>query len=88
MPLSNEDKALFSDLEVTYNSPGWARLKQGWQEEMDNLPEAAFFNCKTLEDLHTYRVRYGLLKELVELPEDMEEARLALMEDKDESEHV
>ena len=74
MPLTDEQKALMADLEVTYKTPGWARLMQGWREEYTSLPETSFLNAKTMEDLNADRVRYRFLHELLSLPQDLEDA--------------
>ena len=85
MPLTEEQKALVADLEVTYNTVGWERLMQGWREEYTSLPETSFLNAKSMEDLNADRVRYRLLHELLSLPQDLEDAQGQAEESEEES---
>jgi hypothetical protein len=77
--LTDDQKAFFMDMENLFNSPGWARLNQGWLTEMKALPEAAFFNSKTIEELDSERVRLRLLSELVGLPQTIEQMKEAIL---------
>jgi len=68
MPLNEEQKDFFNALEDTFRSKGWELIKQGWQNELNQIAEAAFFNVKTIEELALARERRSLLAELVNLP--------------------
>ena len=46
MKLTEQQKSFFMDMETTLNSPGWARLQEGWRAEQNMLHEATFFNAK------------------------------------------
>jgi|14_taG_2_1085336.scaffolds.fasta_scaffold12559_4 hypothetical protein len=81
MALTPQQKEFFSSLEQTFNTPGWGLLKQGWAEERDGLPTAAFFNVNDVEELRAFRVRYGLLDELVSLPETIAQQKLNAVEE-------
>lgn len=69
--LTEKQKTFYAEMDVTFGTPGWAHLKQGWTEERDQLPLAMFFNAKSIDDLNAARVRYGLLNELLTLPETL-----------------
>lgn len=84
MALTPEQKEFFSSLEHTFNTPGWALLVQGWTEERDSLPSAAFFNAKETEELRAFRIRYGLLDELANLPETIAQQKLNAIEGADD----
>lgn len=83
MALTPEQKEFFSSLEHTFNTPGWTLLVRGWTEERDGLPTAAFFNANETEELRAFRVRYGLLDELVNLPETIAQQQLDAIEGAD-----
>lgn len=70
--MNAEQKAFFMDMENMFNSAGWGRLQQGWESELNSLPEAVFYNAKTVEDLQAGRVRAALLRELLDLPAAVE----------------
>jgi hypothetical protein len=80
MPAPKEIQ-IFSDLEHTFNTPGWSHLVDGWKEERDAIPLMAFTNVKTMEELEAYRVRYELLSQLIGLPEDIAADQEALKQD-------
>ena len=80
MPLSEKDIQLYTELEHTFNTPGWSRLVEGWKEEQAWLPEHAFYNAKSIEELELARVRYKLLSELISLADDIRQQREALEE--------
>ena len=69
MQLDAKQQEFFSSMEGTFITPGWALLAQGWKEEQDALPQMMFFNAKTMEDVEQARVRFGLLNELITLPQ-------------------
>ena len=75
MLLTDQQKEYFAAMENTFRTPGWTLLRQGWQEELDALAERMFFNAKTMEDVNQARVRYGLLNELLNLPQMIEQQR-------------
>ncbi len=81
MALTTEEEAMFAELNVMFDTPGWAHLTNGWKQEMEQLPQAMFFNAKSAEQLDAARVRYGLLHELVNLPEALRAQREQLIED-------
>ncbi len=78
--LTAEQKVYFAAMEQTFNTEGWGLMSRGWKEEQDQLPERMFFGANTIEDMQNSRVRYGLLNELLSLPETIaaqKEAALA-----------
>ena len=76
--LTDSQKQFFMELETTFNTPGWHRLKQGWQEELDSIPEATFQNAEDIEYVKEARIRWRLLQDLVDLPDEIEKQREAL----------
>lgn len=88
MPKPDDNTQLYADLEHTFNTPGWSRLVEGWKEEQKWLPEFAFYNAKTVEDLELARVRHKLLSELISLADDIRQQREALEEAEQEPENV
>lgn len=76
MSLTDQQKEFYGNLERMFESPGWALITQGWTEERDQLPMAAFFNAQTIEDIRAARVRYGLLDELIQLPDTIAQQKL------------
>ncbi len=82
--LTDSQKQFFHDLESLFRMPGWDRLVEGWQQEMQSLPEGAFWNTEHMKDLAEARVRWRLLKELTMLPESIEAQKAALLEQQDE----
>lgn len=78
--LSAQQQEFYGSLENTFNTPGWALMVQGWKEERDQLPLAVFFNAQTMDDVNAARVRYGLLDELLALPETIEQQKLNSLE--------
>lgn len=82
--LTAQQQEFYSNLENTFNTQGWALMVQGWKEEQKQLPLAAFFNAQTMDDVRAARVRYGLLDELITLPDTIEQQKLNSMEMDDE----
>lgn len=78
--LTDNEKEFYSNLDNTFRSTGWNLLVKGWQEEQQRLPVDAFFNAQSLEDVRAARVRYGLLDELINLPDTIEQQKLNLLE--------
>lgn len=76
MALRPEQIEFYSSMEQTFMSPGWELMRRGWKEEQDMLPLNAFFNSETIEDVRAARVRYGLLDELINLPESIAQQKL------------
>jgi len=74
--LSDEQKSFYASMEGTFNTPGWELMRQGWQNEVDQLPLNAFFNANSVEDLRAARVRYAMLKEMIDLPETIENQKI------------
>lgn len=74
--LTQKQTQFYSKLETTFLSDGWELIVQGWKNERDSIPEAAFFNAQTMEDIRVARVRYGLLSELIDLPATIEQQKL------------
>lgn len=74
--MDNRQKEFYASLENTFMTPGWNLITEGWRQEQAALPEAAFFNAKSMEDLEAIRVRYGLLDELIRLPDTIEQQKL------------
>jgi hypothetical protein len=75
MGLTDEQKTFYQEMENTFNTPGWEYMKQGWAEEQSQIPLAVFFNAKSIDDVKAARVRYGLLDELLSLPETLTQQR-------------
>lgn len=90
MELTTKQIEYFSAMESTFNTPGWTLIRHGWEEERNSLAERMFFNAKSFEDVSNARVRYGLLNELVNLPQTIEQQRQQLVDqpDEDETPHV
>jgi hypothetical protein len=82
--MDNRQKEFYANLEATFLTPGWDLIKRGWQEEQQQLAEVAFFNAKSMEDVEALRVRYGLLNELISLPETIEQQKLNLINEVDD----
>jgi hypothetical protein len=80
MALNDTQAVFYTEMENMFDTPGWAHLIKGWQQELDNLPQAMFFNAKTAEDILTARTRYGVLSELVGLAATLREQRRQLEE--------
>lgn len=74
--ITDQQKEFYGNLERMFLSPGWALVTQGWKEERDQLPMAAFFNAQTIEDVRAMRVRYGILDELIQLPDTIAQQKL------------
>jgi hypothetical protein len=68
MVLTDKQKEFFTAMENMFNTPGWTLLTQGWTGERDALYEHVFFNAKEIGDIRAAHVRYGILNELIELP--------------------
>lgn len=77
--MNNQQKEFYANLEATFLTPGWDLIRRGWQQEQKLLPEEAFFNVKSMEDLEALRVRYGLLNELINLPDTIEQQKLDVL---------
>jgi hypothetical protein len=84
MALDEKLQQEFNELERTFSTPGWHFLKNGWQEEYNALPEIAFENVKTMEELNEYRERRRLLHQLIGLPEDVAQRQEELLEQDNE----
>lgn len=67
--LDTNQKQFFGSMEDTFRTKGWTLLTQGWRDEQQALPEMMFFNAKSMADIEAARVRYGLLNELITLPQ-------------------
>jgi hypothetical protein len=79
--LTDEQKAFFMDMESLFNHPGWARLRQGWQTEFEAIPQASFYNAKSMDDMLADRTRMRLLHELIELPAQIERMKQEILND-------
>ncbi len=86
MAISERNATYYTSMQRTFETAGWENLRKGWQTEVDNLPEAMFFNAKSMEDMAKARVRYGLLRELLDLPSSLEAQYNALVDGDDEDE--
>lgn len=80
MKLDDKKIEYFTALEETFNTRGWALIVQGLEGERQKLPEAGFFNAKTIEELQALRVRYGVLTELVLLPGTIDQQKQQIRE--------
>lgn len=80
MAITERDAAYYASMQRTFETTGWENLRKGWQAEVDSLPEAMFFNAKSMEDMVKARVRYGLLRELLDLPVSLETQYNALVD--------
>jgi hypothetical protein len=78
--LTPQQAEFYGNLEQTFLSTGWKLLVQGWTEERDALPLAAFFNAQSMDDLRAAKVRFGLLDELINLPATIGQQKLNLLE--------
>lgn len=81
--MTDQQKEFYASMEVTFNTPGWDLMRQGWINEAEQLPMNAFFNAETIEDVRAARVRYALLKELIDLPETIENQKINVINEKD-----
>lgn len=86
MKLTPQELEFYSALEHTFNTPGWTLIRQGWEEERDRLAGASFSNAKSFEDVQLARVRYGLLHELITLPETTEQGKATMLDAPDDTE--
>lgn len=80
--LTSQEEAFYRELEHTFGTAGWVRLTIGWKEERDAIPQNAFLNAKTMEDLEAARVRYELLTSLIDLPSHHTMFRLELIRER------
>ena len=78
--MNEKQKQFFAAMESLFESEGWALLTQGWQDECDRLPEDAFYNAKDMEYVRDTRVRHQLLKELLNLPAEIERQKTAIVQ--------
>ena len=85
MKLTDQQKEFYGALEGTFRTAGWNVMVTGWIVERDGLAEIVFHNAKSMEDVYTARVRYGLLNELIGLAETHAEQRRQLEEDAPDS---
>jgi hypothetical protein len=81
----DEQTQLYNDLERMFATPGWEHLHKGFLEEQQALPLMAFLNADTSEELERYRIRYELLTQLIELPDQISAERRAYEEAEDEN---
>lgn len=68
MELDPKQVEFFTTMQNTFESPGWELLKQGWQSEVDQIPNAVFYNAKSIEEVGYARERVKLLNEMLALP--------------------
>ena len=88
MKLTTEQQQYFSAMEQMFNTAGWTLVHRGWKEEQDALAERMFFNAESMSDMVAARTRYGLLDELIKLPEMVEKQKeMALTETSEEEEN-
>lgn len=80
MKLTPKQIEYFRAMEGTFNTPGWTLMRQGWEAERDALYERVFFNVKSFEDVQQARVRYGILNELITLPETIEQQKQMVLD--------
>ena len=80
MSLTPQQKEFYAQMENTFMTPGWGLMVQGWREEQEQLPTAVFFNAKTIDDVRAAKVRFGLLDELINLPETIAAQKTAVEE--------
>ncbi len=86
--LTAQQIEFFAAMEGTFNTPGWTLLRQGWVAERDGLYERMFFSAKSYEDMQTTRVRYGILNEMIGLPEEIERQKQETLDMPEEDELV
>lgn len=86
MKLTPQQVEYFAAMEGTFNTPGWTLMRQGWEAERDGLYQIVFFNAKSLEDINNARVRYGILNELITLPEEISRQKQEALDQPDEDE--
>jgi len=70
MELTDKQLEYFAAMESTFDTPGWAIISQGWQAELDSLPERVFWSDPEKFDktILEGRIRFELLTQLVQLP--------------------
>ena len=83
--MREEQKQFFMEMDLLFRQPGWARLVDGWKQERDALPEAAFWNARTIEELMIARERYALLDQLCQLPDAIAEQQKEVVIDEADS---
>jgi hypothetical protein len=64
-----QQQEYFAAMEALFNTKGWELLSNGWAAELELLPQTAFFNAKTFDEVVEFRIRYDLVNELKSLPE-------------------
>lgn len=69
---------IFNDLERTFATPGWEHLQRMFREEQEQIPLHAFLNADSWEELERLRIRFELLTQLIELPEQIKAEREAV----------
>lgn len=79
--LTAEQKEFYASLESTFNSQGWDLLTIEWTDELEVLKEQVFFGATDMVDVQAARVRYGLLNELVQLPQMIATQKSQIEED-------
>lgn len=84
MELTPKQQEFYAQLENTFMTPGWSLMVQGWKDEQAALPESAFFNAQNMDDIRAARVRYGLLAELIQLPEVIAQQKLNVIQEASE----
>ena len=74
--LTDEEKDFYMTMESLFDHPGWARLVQGWHNEVQLMPEQVFYNDKLdAVILAAARTRMQLLRELLDLPNILRQQR-------------
>jgi len=88
MKLTEQQKEFFASMESTLDSSGWALMENGWRDEQERLESRVFFGAKDMNDVLEARVRYGLLKELLDMPEMIREQKETILNTEVDPEEV
>jgi hypothetical protein len=78
--LTPQQQEFYASMEMTFMSPGWALMTQGWREEQEKLPLDTFFNAKDMDYVRAARVRFKLLDELINLPATIAQQKLNVVD--------
>lgn len=86
--LTDSDKSYYSAWEQLFDSQGWAQLTQELEHEAKDLPERAFRDAKSFDEVLAARAATRKLEEILSYPneinlrlENLIESRLQAIED-------
>lgn len=80
--LTDSERSYFSEFEEFFDSPAWRALAEGWRKDLEALPERAFWEAKSWDEILAARALCTKLKEYLSAPQLIAYRKAAMIEER------